>query len=601
MKLINIFFIVLILSMANYAQLLTVKDIESGQTLELVTISSDNPKLLALTNASGKADISPFIKAEKISFQMLGYKKEVSTYNELKQNDFIMLLTPTNISLDQVVVSATKWNQPARDLPGKITSISPKEFEFQNPQTAADLLSISGEVLIQKSQQGGGSPMIRGFATNRLLMSIDGVRMNTAIFRSGNIQNVISLDPFATERTEVMFGPGSIIYGSDAIGGVMSFYTLSPQFSLSEKTFIKGKASVRNSSANNEFTGHFDINVGWKKFAMISSFTYSDYGDLKMGSFGPDDYLRRESVQRYDNSDHVVANNDIQIQNPTGYSQINLMQKFSYKPDNNNELNYAFHYSTTTDYDRYDRHIRYKNGMPRSGEWFYGPQVWMMHNLNYSSHKKTSFYDELTTRLAYQRFEESRHDRDFNDVIKNNRVEKVDAWSVNLDLTKNITEKFNIIYGFEYVLNDVVSEGTSEDILTGQVLPGPSRYPQSDWTSMAGYLNMQYKFSPELSFSGGIRYNYFSLNADFETDYYPFPFETASLDNGAVTGSAGLIWHPDDSWSVSANVSTGFRSPNVDDVGKIFDSEPGSVVVPNPDLKPEYALNGEIGIAKNLR
>ena len=78
--------------------------------------------------------------------------------------------------------------------------------------------------------------MIRGFATNRVLISVDGIRMNNAIFRSGNIQNVISLDPFAIENTEVLFGPGSIIYGSDAIGGSMNFYTLQPQFSLNDNT-----------------------------------------------------------------------------------------------------------------------------------------------------------------------------------------------------------------------------------------------------------------------------------------------------------------------------------------------------------------------------
>ena len=107
--------------------------------------------------------------------------------------------------------------------PKKITPIPKAEVEFQNPQTAADLLGISGKVYVQKSQQGGGSPMIRGFATNRLLYSVDGVRMNTAIFRGGNIQNVINLDPFAISSTEVLFGPASVIYGSDAIGGVMSF------------------------------------------------------------------------------------------------------------------------------------------------------------------------------------------------------------------------------------------------------------------------------------------------------------------------------------------------------------------------------------------
>lgn len=111
--------------------------------------------------------------------------------------------------------------------------------------------------------------MIRGFSTNRLLYAVDGVRMNTAIFRAGNLQNVISLDPFATERTEVLFGPGSVIYGSDAIGGVMSFTTLTPELSTTDKVKLKGNAAVRYSSANNEKTGHIDFGMGWKNLPLL--------------------------------------------------------------------------------------------------------------------------------------------------------------------------------------------------------------------------------------------------------------------------------------------------------------------------------------------
>jgi hemoglobin/transferrin/lactoferrin receptor protein len=81
-------------------------------------------------------------------------------------------------------------------VPFRIEGIDKKEIALHNPQTAADMLANTGAVFIQKSQQGGGSPMIRGFSTNRLIYAVDGVRMNTAIFRGGNIQNVISLDPF---------------------------------------------------------------------------------------------------------------------------------------------------------------------------------------------------------------------------------------------------------------------------------------------------------------------------------------------------------------------------------------------------------------------
>jgi hemoglobin/transferrin/lactoferrin receptor protein len=88
------------------------------------------------------------------------------------------------------------------------------------------------------------------------------------------------------------------------------------------------------------------------------------------------------------------------------------------------------------------------------------------------------------------------------------------------------------------------------------------------------------------------------MDCEFDTTFYPFPFTTANLSDGALTGSLGLVYNPAEKWSLSANVSSGFRSPNVDDVGKVFDSEPGSVVVPNPDLTAEYAYNGEIDIAK---
>src|SRR5690606_22392978 len=254
--------------------------------------------------------------------------------------------------------------------------------------TAADLLSLSGKVYIQKSQQGGGSPMIRGFSTNRLLYTVDGVRMNTAIFRGGNLQNVINLDPFATESTEVLFGPGTVIYGSDAIGGVMSFTTIKPQLSLSDKTLVSGKAVTRYSSANNEKTGHFDVNVGWKKWALVTSISSWDYDHLRQGSHGPDDYIKPVYVQRQDSTDVIINQDDPLLQIPSAYSQINMMQKVRFKPNELWDLEYGFHFSETSPYGRYDRNTRYRNGTLRYAEWSYGPQKWMMNNLSVN-HKAT--------------------------------------------------------------------------------------------------------------------------------------------------------------------------------------------------------------------
>ena len=502
-------------------------------------------------------------------------------------------------SLEEVVVSATKWQQKKNDLPYKITTIKTEAIELQNPQTAADLLGISGKVFIQKSQQGGGSPMIRGFATNRLLYTVDGVRMNTAIFRGGNIQNVISLDGFAMENVEVLFGPNSVIYGSDAIGGVMSFQTVKPKFSADENTSVSGNVFSRFSSANDEKTGHFDVQLGWKKWASYTSISYNDFGDLRMGTHGPNEYLKTYYVvPNFDGSDEVLTNENALVQKPSAYTQYNVTQKVRFAPNENWDFQYGFHYSETSDYSRYDRHLRMRNGLPRYAQFDYGPQKWMMNVLEISNFAKSKIYDEMVIRFAYQNFEESRISRNLNNTNREIRIEKVDAYSFNIDFNKKIGTKNKLFYGVEYVFDKVNSEGIDEDITTGVQVEGPARYPQADWQSIGVYVNDQYKISDKVLLSGGLRYNQYILNAEFDTTFYPFPFTEAKLNDGALTGSLGVVYKPSNSWVLSSNVSTAFRSPNVDDVGKVFDSEPGSVVVPNPDLKAEYAYNVDFNIAK---
>ncbi|MBT0608806.1 TonB-dependent receptor [Aequorivita echinoideorum] len=580
------------------SQTITIKNNQTQQPIELVTLSSASPSVFATTNAEGQANIAAFKGVERIEIRSLGYKTLTRSYAELEATLFILEMETSNLNLDEVVISATRWRQSTDDIPSKIINISAEEVALQNPQTAADLLGISGKVFIQKSQQGGGSPMIRGFATSRLLYSVDGVRMNTAIFRSGNLQNVINIDPFAVENTEILFGPGSVIYGSDAIGGVMSFQTLTPQLSLTDQPLITGKAGARYSSANNEKTGHFDVNLGFKKWALVTSVTSWDYDNLRQGSHGPEDYIKDYYVQRQDSMDVVITQDDKLLQIPSAYSQINMMQKIRFKPNERWDFQYGFHFSETSPYGRYDRHNRVRNGTARYAEWDYGPQIWMMNNLNVSFNANNSVFDQMSLRLAHQWFEESRIDRSLNNNERNTQSEEVSAYSINLDFVKATHANNTLFYGVEYVLNDVDSFGKLTDISTNISEMGPSRYPQSTWQSMAAYVTDEFKISEKFTLSAGARYNHVLLDSEFDTTFYPFPFTEANLSNGALTGSLGGVYRPDETWVLSGNLGTAFRSPNVDDVGKVFDSEPGSVTVPNPDLKPEYAYNADLGAAK---
>jgi hemoglobin/transferrin/lactoferrin receptor protein len=524
----------------------------------------------------------------------------MTTYAELAAVNFIIALESSNLTLDAVVVSATRWRQTSAEVPSKIISIQPAEVALMNPQTAADLLGISGKVFIQKSQQGGGSPMIRGFATNRLLYTVDGVRMNTAIFRGGNIQNVINIDPFATESTEVLFGSGSVIYGSDAIGGVMSFQTLTPQLSLSDKPLVSGKAVTRYASANQEQTAHFDASVGWKKWAMVTSFSSWDFDHLRQGSNGPDDYIKPYYVQRQNGIDLVITQDDPLLQVPSAYSQINLMQKVRFKPNVHWDIQYGFHFSETSPYGRYDRHNRVRFGTARYAEWNYGKQYWSMHNLSVAHTASGAFYDQMIIRLAQQSFEESRIDRSLNNSERNTQTEDVKATSANLDFIKKVGGRQTLFYGLEYVTNDVTSNGKLTDISTGVTELGPSRYPQATWQSVAAYINDEFKINSKTTLQAGLRYNQYLLEGDFSNnlDFFPFPFSKAEISNGALTGTLGAVYRPDESWVLSTNLSTAFRSPNVDDAGKLFDSAPQTITIPNPDLAAEYAYNVDMGVAK---
>jgi hemoglobin/transferrin/lactoferrin receptor protein len=503
--------------------------------------------------------------------------------------------------LDEIIISFNRWEQKQNEVPNLIKKISRVEIFRNTPQTAADMLSQTGAVFVQKSQLGGGSPMIRGFATNRVLLVVDGVRMNNAIYRSGNLQNVISIDPLALETAEVVFGPGSLIYGSDAIGGVMDFHTLQPRLTETGKIRIKGSASARYSSANNENTFHTDLNFGWKKISLLSSVTYSKFDDLKMGKQGgQNNYLRTEYVQRINNVDSIVKNSNPRVQRFSGYDQINYLGKFRFKPRKYLDMQYSFTYAATGEAPRYDRLIQYRNNQLRFAEWSYGPMIWNMHNFQLLYNKKTSLFDDLRITSAIQNYKESRIDRTRNNNNRNTQTETVDAFSFNTDLEKSMG-KGKIFYGLEYVYNKVGSTGSITNITNNNQTPAVSRYPDgSTWSTAAIYGSYKLNFREQFTFTGGLRYSINSLRATFDTLFIKFPYQSIDINPGALTGNAGLVYRPNISWQLNANISTGFRMPNVDDAGKLFESAPGNITVPNPLLDPEYAWNFEIGFVKSI-
>ena len=527
-----------------------------------------------------------------------GFKEEKLPKSKLKNT---LILLYDNELLDEVVISASKFSQKFREVPKKVTQINRSMIEFTNPMTSADLLERGGYVYIQKSQLGGGSPMIRGLSTNRLVLSVDGVRLNNAIFRSGNIHNVISISPMNIENTEVIMGSASVLYGSDAIGGVMNFYTKKAKLSNDSNPNIQININSRYSSASKEKMYHIDFNYGLEKMAFLSSFSKSEFGDLTTGIHGPLDYLRPNYVtQNSEGDDILVTNSKPRVQRNTGYSQTNFMQKVLYEPNENLSIDIGIHFSKTGNIPRYDRLIRTnENEGLYYSEWYYGPQEWLLINnqVNFIP-KETKFYDELKFGSSFQKFSESRNSRKFDDGYLKSREEELDIFSFNLDFFKKLSENSNITYGLEIIENNVGSYAKSINIDDLSETSISTRYPDnSSLNSLGLYINYKTKIIEDVFFQSGVRYSSTELKSDLSQNniYYDFMYENTTLENGAFVGGIGLSWVRNIYNNWKFNINTAFRSPNIDDLAKVFDSEPGSVVVPNPDLKPERSFGLEFG------
>jgi hemoglobin/transferrin/lactoferrin receptor protein len=179
--------------------------------------------------------------------------------------------------------------------------------------------------------------------------------------------------------------------------------------------------------------------------------------------------------------------------------------------------------------------------------------------------------------------------------------ETVMAISANLDFEKKIGKKLSVSYGLEAVYNLVGSVATLTHVVTKKVDSTVTRYPNgSTWQSYGVYVSAKYKPHPKWTLNAGMRYNHFVIKADFDTTFFPFPFTNATMSNGSLSGSLGLVYAPFPSWQIYINGATGYRAPNIDDMGKVFESTPGYLVVPNPDLKPEQVYNAEMGMVKSF-
>lgn len=599
----HLFILLTGLSLTSLSQTITVRDKSTREPLQDVVIQDKN-NLQIKTDARGKANISSLLKGDSVFVYQFGYATKKVYLAE--GADVSIDLVAKSFDLDEIVLSANRKAESKIDIPYAMEIIKQKDIEFSNPANSGDMLQNTGQLFVQRSQAGGGSPSMRGFEANKVLLVIDGVRMNNAIYRGGHLQDVMTIDPNMLDRTEIVFGSSSTMYGSDALGGVMHFYTKNAQLSPDDKMLLKANAMVRYASATQEKTGHLDFNLGWKKFASLTNITFSDFGDIMSGSTKLNGYTntwdRNYYVKRFDNRDSMVKNDNNNLQVGSGYKQIDIMQRFQIKTGEHLSHNLNFQYSTSSFVPRYDRLAGdYSGGNLKFAENGYGPQNRLLaaYTLNYDG--KTSVSDNIKVILAYQKIDQDRITRRFQNTNRKTQMEDVSVLSANIDIFKEIKEKHELRYGIEVTSNDVKSTANFKDINTNVETPADTRYADggSKMSTAAIYVSHSWEVNDHFIISDGLRFSNTSLTCNFkDTTFFKFPFTTAKQNNQALTGNLGFTWKSENDYKVSLLTSTGFRSPNVDDMSKVFESTGSTVIVPNPTLKPEYTYNFELNLSK---
>jgi len=579
------------------AQELRIVD-ELGSSIREVHLVNNDASVHAFTDKNGYVDLSIFTDDDVININHSGFLSISLSKKEIDALGNQITLIFDSETIGEVILLTRISDENLKTTADRRVILHAKEIERLNAQTTAELLEKRAGINVQKSQMGGGSPVIRGFEANRVLLVVDGVRLNNAIYRGGHLQNIISVDNASLERVDIIFGPGSSEFGSDALGGIIHMQTKRPKFTESSK--FSHAYTSRYATANKGISNHYDMQYTGLGYALYTSLSQSDFDDLRMGANRTHGYADWGKVDHHIEDGVQVVNENPNVQKNTGYSQTDVMQKVILKLDPNWTLTGNFQYSNSSEIPRFDKLNDY---MPveydslKYSMWNYGPQKRYFSSIQLDHSLNTRFMDSAQFIFGYQDVYESRHVQKAGTDERVDRHENVDIYSMNMNFRKQ-----NLHYGIEYYYNDVRSKAFLTNDRTVHAPYAQTRYPNggSSMSSWAGYVSYRKKYSEQLSLNSGIRYTQNKLDARFHsTPDWSLPFENISYNYQALTGNLSLVYHPNDSWKIASIVSTGFQAPNIDDTGKLF-YKSSILTIPNFNLEPEYAKTIELNITKNI-
>ena len=571
MKKTFIFFLIFYCSKC-YSQTYKVES-EKGKKIEGVLFYSNNKN--STSNKNGVVDLSTYADDEIIDIFHIGYKRTQLQKKDIQNN--LIILNSSNVLINEVVLHTSLNVEENKTQVIKLNQSEISETLSKNP---AEVLEKSSGVIVQRSQNGGGSPNIRGFEANRILLVVDGVKLNNTIYRSGHLQNILSIDPYILENVSVLHGPSSVFYGSGALGGAIILNTLSiDKLENSTSSFTQQYESSSSSVASN-FYSKYVIN----KSSFLSSISVKKFGNLRMGK------LRMHGYEGWGLGDFATNKNE---QLFGKYSQYDLVQKIQMPINYKSTLRLNTQFSTTSNINRFDKLNDELNGSPKYKFWYYDPKKRFLQSLSYNKETNNFFNDNYKISFNYQFIKESRHTQKYSDDFLRNRTERINIYETKLDLSKQL-DKLELSYGFSNRYENLNSSAIKINE-SGETEFSSTRYPDngSSDNTFSSYIHSELKIYKKIRWFNAFRHDFNKIQMNFsENNLFNIGSELKN-SNTNYSASTNLYFKANENNFISLSIFNSFRNPNVDDLGKVFSKTDGIVVVPNLNLKPEKIVSSE--------
>ncbi|MGH7963172.1 MAG: TonB-dependent receptor plug domain-containing protein, partial [Candidatus Binatia bacterium] len=476
------------------------------------------------------------------------------------------LQKPAPSLLDEVTVTATREEQTGFEVPNAVTVVDREQIERQTPETLPDLLRGETGVYIQQTTPGQGVPIVRGLIGSSVLMLVDGMRLNTAFFRSSPNQYFAFVDPYNVERIEIVRGASSTLYGSDAMGGVIQVFTPVPRFDT-EEWQLHGRALGQFSSANLAGASRVSLEGGKRGIGMNGGFTYQGTDDLRGGG-------------------------STGTQKPSGFDVYAADWKFFLEHKAHDVL-VNVQYLRQPQTPRFDELVAgFGQEEPGSSVFFFEPNDRLFLHGRYRWSQPLPFLDHLQFNVAFQEINDDRRNRAFGSPDVDRERNRSRLTGLTLQMTSHWREWMLLTYGGEIYLDEIDSTRKRRNLETGEKSVRQGRFADgSTLDSFAFYVQNEVHFHPRLTAILGGRFSYFDVDvakADREVG--------VDLGIDDFTGNAGLIYRLTPAVHLVTNFGRGFRVPNIFDLSTLGPRPGNRFNIPSTDLGPEEVFTVDAGV-----